>query len=60
MAQQADDLPVDALLIELARAYRAKGDAAEAKKTLTQIVDQHPNSPYAPQARAELDSLSGS
>lgn len=60
MAQQADDLPVDALLMEMGLAYRAKGDAAEAKKTLTQIVDQHPNSPYAPQARAELDSLSGS
>ena len=60
MSQQADDLPVDALLMEMGMAYRAKGDAAEAKKTLTQIVDQHPNSPYAPQARAQLDSLSGS
>jgi outer membrane protein assembly factor BamD (BamD/ComL family) len=46
--------------MEMGMAYRAKGDAAEAKKTLTQIVDQHPNSPYAPQARAQLDSLSGS
>jgi len=60
MTQQADDLPADALLMEMGRAYRAKGDAAEAKKTLTQIVDQHPNSPYAPQARAELDAISGS
>jgi tetratricopeptide (TPR) repeat protein len=60
MAQQADDLPVDALLMEMGMAYRAKGDAAEARKTLTQIVDQHPNSPYAPQARAQLDSLNGS
>jgi TolA-binding protein len=60
MSQQADDLPVDALLMEMGMAYRAKGDAAEARKTLTQIVDQHPNSPYAPQARAQLDSLNGS
>jgi tetratricopeptide (TPR) repeat protein len=60
MAQQAEALPVDALLMEMASAYRAKGDAAEAKKTLTQIVDRHPNSPYAAQARADLDSLTGS
>jgi tetratricopeptide (TPR) repeat protein len=59
-ASQAEDLPADALLMEMGLAYRAKGDAAEAKKTLTQIVDEHPNSPYAPQARAELDSLTGS
>jgi tetratricopeptide (TPR) repeat protein len=57
---QTEDLPVDALLMEMGLAYRAKGDTAEAKKTLTQIVDEHPNSPYAPQARTELDSLSGS
>lgn len=60
VAQQDEDLPVDALLMEMGLAYRAKGDAAEARKTLTQVVDQHPNSPYAPQARAALDSLSGS
>jgi TolA-binding protein len=60
MSQQAETLPVDALLMEIGMAYRAKGDAAEARKTLTQIVDEHPNSPYAPQARAELDTLTGS
>ncbi|HEY6507344.1 MAG TPA: tetratricopeptide repeat protein [Vicinamibacterales bacterium] len=60
MAQQGDELPADALLLELARAYRLKGDSAEAKKTLTQLVDDHPNSPYAPEARADLQGLSGS
>ena len=60
VAQQADDLPVDALLVELGRAYRAKGDAAEARKSFQQVVDQHPNSPYAPVARTELDGLSAS
>ena len=59
-SQQSDELPVDALLMEMGLAYRAKGDTAEAKKTLTQVVEEHPNSPYASQARAELDSLSGS
>jgi tetratricopeptide (TPR) repeat protein len=56
----SNDLPVDALLVELGRAYRAKGDAAEARKTFQQVVDQHPNSPYAPVARTELDGLSAS
>ena len=60
MAQQGSDLPPDALLVELARAYQLKGDSAEAKKVLTQLVDDHPNSPYAPEARTELQTLSGS
>jgi tetratricopeptide (TPR) repeat protein len=60
MAQQSNELPADALLVELARAYRVKGDSAEAKKALTQLVDDHPNSPYAPEARADLQGLSGS
>jgi TolA-binding protein len=60
MTQQADALPVDALLMEIGLAYRAKGDAAEARKTLTEVVDKHPNSPYAAQARAELETLSES
>ena len=55
----ADDLPVDAILIELARAYVQKGNTAEAKKTFTQIVDQHPNSPYLAEARTELENLKG-
>jgi tetratricopeptide (TPR) repeat protein len=55
----ADDLPVDAILIELARAYVQKGNTEEAKKTFTQIVDQHPNSPYLAEARTELENLKG-
>jgi len=51
--------PVDAILMELARAYVQKGDKEEARKTLTQIVDQHPDSPYTPEARAELENLKG-
>ena len=54
-----DDLPVDAILIELARAYVQKGNTEEAKKTFTQIVDQHPNSPYLAEARTELENLKG-
>ena len=58
-ATGANDFPVDAILMELARAYVQKGDKEEARKTFTQIVDQHPNSPYTPEARAELENLKG-
>ena len=54
-----DDLPVDAILIELARAYVQKGNTEEAKKTFSLILDQHPNSPYLPEARTELENLKG-
>jgi predicted negative regulator of RcsB-dependent stress response len=53
------DVPVDAILIELARAYVQKGNTEEAKKAFTQIVDQHPNSPYLAEARTELENLKG-
>jgi TolA-binding protein len=53
------DVPVDAILMELARAYVQKGNKEEARKTLTQIVDQHPDSPYSQEARAELENLKG-
>jgi len=52
-------LPEDAILMELGRAYQAKGNTDEARKTYTQLVDQYPTSPYAAEARAELDSLKG-
>jgi tetratricopeptide (TPR) repeat protein len=58
VTQEAEDLPVDAILIELARAYLTKGNTAEAKQTFTQIVDQHPDSPYVQEARTGLESLS--
>jgi len=51
------ELPVDAILMELARAYVQKGNPEEARKAFTQIVDEHPDSPYTPEARAELDNL---
>ena len=59
VAQGGADLPVDAILMELARAYAQKGDTAEARKTYTQIVEQHPTSPYTADARQELENLKG-
>jgi FimV-like protein len=57
--RSTDDLPVDAILMELARAYLQKGDTEEARKTFSEIVDQHADSPYSAEARRELDSLKG-
>ena len=59
-AEEADELPADAILMDLARAYVQKGDTAEARKTFTEIVDKHPQSPYTAEARAELANLKGS
>lgn len=60
LAEKKDEtLPADAILISLARAYAAKGDTAEARKTFTEIVDQHPDSPYLTEARTELAGLKG-
>lgn len=51
------EFPVDAILMELARAYAQKGDKEEARKTFSQLIDQHPNSPYTAEARSELETL---
>ncbi|MBM3806651.1 MAG: tetratricopeptide repeat protein [Acidimicrobiia bacterium] len=50
-------LPTEAVLMELARAYRLAGRTEEARKTLTQIVEQHADTPYAGDARSELEKL---
>ena len=52
-----EDLPKDAILLELAKAYVAKGNQEEARKTFTQLVDEHPTSPYSAEAREELEQL---
>lgn len=58
MAEQKDGaLPTEALLMELARAYRLAGKTEDAKKTLTQIVEQHADSPFANDAKAEIARL---
>jgi TolA-binding protein len=58
-ARNSDDLPADAILMQLARAYVQKGNRDEARKTFTEIVDKHPASPYTQEARAELGNLKG-
>ena len=60
MAQaEGEELPVDAILMDLARAYLQKGNTEEARKALSEIVDKHPQSPYLAEAREELENLKG-
>jgi tetratricopeptide (TPR) repeat protein len=53
------NLPKEAMLLELARAYKLAGKTEDARKTLTQIVEQHANSPFATEAKQELEKLQG-
>jgi tetratricopeptide (TPR) repeat protein len=58
-AENNADVPQDAILMQLARAYVQQGNTAEAKKAFTEIVDKHPDSPYLAEARTELENLKG-
>ena len=51
-----EELPKDAILMELGKAYQASGNQEEARKAFTQVVDEHPTSPYSAEALAELGS----
>lgn len=53
------NVPKEAMLLELARAYRLAGKNDDAKKTLNQIVEQHADSPFVTEAKQELDKLQG-
>jgi tetratricopeptide (TPR) repeat protein len=50
-------LPVEGILMQMARAYQEKGSAADARKTYKRIVDEFPQSPYAAAAKSELDAV---
>jgi TolA-binding protein len=50
-------LPIDGILIQLGRAYRDAGRAAEAQQTFNRIVDEFPDSPFNADAKRELDAL---
>jgi tetratricopeptide (TPR) repeat protein len=52
-------LPAEALLMELARAYTLAGKTEDARKTLTQVVEQHADTPFAEEAKQEIEKLKG-
>jgi len=51
------NVPKEALLLELARAYKLAGKNEDARKTLNQIVEQHAESPFAAEAKTELEKI---
>jgi predicted negative regulator of RcsB-dependent stress response len=53
------DLPVDAVLTQLGRAYVAAGKTAEARQTFQRIATEFATSPYAQDAQKQLDALKG-
>jgi len=57
--QKDASLPADAVLMELARAYRLAGKTEDARKTLQLVVEQHAESQYASEAKSELEKLKG-
>lgn len=58
LAQRKDGpLPVDGILMQLGRTYRDAGKAADAKQTFNRLVAEFPDSPFAQEAKRELDTL---
>ena len=51
------DVPIDAVLMRLGRAYRLAGQDTEALQTFTRIVDEFPGSLYAAGAKQQLETL---
>jgi TolA-binding protein len=51
----ASTLPLDSVLVHLGRAYAKAGKKEEAVRTFTRVVDEFPQSPYAADARRELE-----
>jgi tetratricopeptide (TPR) repeat protein len=52
-----EQVPGDAVLMQLGRAYRAAGRSPEAHQTFQRVIDDYPLSPYSGLARRELESV---
>jgi TolA-binding protein len=50
-------LPVDGILMQLGRTYRDAGKRDDAQQTFNRLVEEYPQSPFAGDAKRELDSL---
>lgn len=50
-------LPVDGILMQLARTYRDAGKGTDAEQTFNRLVQEFPDSQYAAEAKKELDSI---
>lgn len=58
-ARKDDDLPVDGVLMQLARAYQLAGKKAEALQTYQRVMNEFPDSIYASEAKQAADGLKG-
>lgn len=54
---QASGLPKDRLLFGLAESLEAAGERLEARRAYSDLVNRHPQSPYAEEARQKVDAL---
>jgi predicted negative regulator of RcsB-dependent stress response len=58
LAQRTDlEVPVDGVLMQLGRAYDRAGKTADAIRTFSRVSDEFPESPYAGDAKTEVDRL---
>jgi TolA-binding protein len=54
-ALKPEDVPVDGVLMQIARAYKLAGKSDDAKKTFNRVASEFPQSPYAAAARREAE-----
>src|SRR6267378_4427344 len=58
LAQRKDGpLPIDGILMQLGRTYRDAGKRDDAQQTFNRLVEEYPQSPFAGDAKRELDNL---
>jgi TolA-binding protein len=56
-AERDGAMPVDGVLMELARVSEKAGKREEARAAFRRVVDEFPESPYVPEARARLSAM---
>jgi predicted negative regulator of RcsB-dependent stress response len=56
-AKKDSQLPMDGILMEMARTYLDAGKTTEAQQTFTRLVQEYPESSFSAEAKQILDSL---
>ncbi len=57
IADDASGIPKDRLMFGMAEAHQAAGDDLAARRAYNDLVNRHPQSPYAQDARQKIDAL---